>query len=170
MIGIFIRKFGNSKNFSVIVNNAKLFEETKYKNDTDPNLARDFCSTAILSQPYDYSFFIRASPYGSGPALGKSMSITISLIGGPVDNILTWPFKGTIPISVFRQNNSGLIWTNLLKTNDKTTPCFSRPSPLQPTSSCGIVFYLPHEEMLKIDKNLMKNDNDYIKIKILDFP
>ena len=158
------------ENFSLIFNNAKLFKEKKNKNDTDPNLARDYCSTAFLSKPYGYSFFIRAFPFGCGPALGKSISITISLIAGPFDDILTWPFRGTIQISVFRQDNSGLIWTNLLKTDDKTTPCFSRPSPLQPNPSCGIFFYLPHEEMFKADKNLIKNNNVYIQIKILDFP
>ena len=110
------------ENFSVVFNKAKLFEKTKNKNDTDPNSAREFCSTPFLSQSYGYSFFIRAFPYGCGPALGKSMSITISLIGGHFDDILTWPFEGTIQISVFRQDNSGLIWTNLVKTNDKTTP------------------------------------------------
>ena len=140
------------------------------KNDADPNLARDFCSTAFLSRPYNYSFFIRAFPYGCGPALGKSMSITISLIAGPFDDIVSWPFKGTIQISVFRQDNSGLIWTNLLKTNDKTTPCFVRPSLFQPNPSCGIFFYLPHEQMFKTRKNLIKNDNVYVQIKILDFP
>ena len=30
------------ENFSVIFNNAEFFEETKNKNDTDPNIARDF--------------------------------------------------------------------------------------------------------------------------------
>ena len=134
------------KNFSVIFSNAKLFEETKNKINTGPHLARDFCSTAFLSKPYGYSFFIRAFPYGCGPALGKSMSLTISLIAGPFDDILTWPFKGTIQISVFRQDNSGLIWTNVLKTNDKTTPCFSRPSPLQPNPSCGIFFTFPSKK------------------------
>ena len=157
------------ENFTIIFNNAKLYEETKNKNDTDPNIARDFCSTAFLSKPYGYSFFIRAFPYRCGPAIGKSMSITISLKAGPFDDILTWPFKGTIQISVFRQDNSGLIWTKLRKTNDKTTPCFTRPSPLQPNPSCGIFFYLPHEEMFKTHKNLIKNDNVYIQIKILDF-
>ena len=158
------------ENFSVVFNNAKQFEELENRNTADPNLARDFCSTAFLSKPYGYSFFIRAFPYGCGPAIDKSMSITISLIAGPFDDILTWPFKGTIQISVFRQDNSGLIWTNFLKTNDKTTPCFTRPSPLQPNPSCGIFFYLPHEEMFKTQKNLIKNDNVYIQIKILDFP
>ena len=157
------------EHFSVNLNNAKLFEETKNKIDTDLNLARDFCSTAFLSKLYGYSFFIRAFPYGYGPALGKSISITISLIAGPFDDILSWPFKGNIQISVFRPDNSGLLWTNLLKTNDKTAPCFSRPLPLQPNPSCGI-FYLPHEEMFKTHRNLMKNDNVYIQIMILDFP
>ena len=129
------------ENFSVIFNNVKLFEETKNKNDTDPNLARDFCSTASISKPYGYSFFIPACPYGCGPGLRKSMSITISLISGPFDDILSWPFKGSMQVSVFRQDHSGLIWTNLLKTNDKTTPCFSRPSPLQPNPSCGIIIF-----------------------------
>ena len=119
------------ENFSIIFNNAKLFEETRNKSDTDPNLARDFCI---------YSFCIHAFPYGFGPALGKSISITISLGAGPFDDIFSWPLTGTIQISVFRQDNSGLIWNNLLKTNDKTTPCSVRPSPLQPNSSCGIFF------------------------------
>ena len=129
--------------------NAKLLEETKNNKDTDPNLARDFCSTAFLSKAYGYSFFIRAFPYGCGSALGKLMSIIISLIAGTFDDILSWPFKATIQISVFRQDNSSLIWTNLLKTKDKTTPCFSRPSPLQPNVSCGILFYLIHEKNFK---------------------
>ena len=158
------------ENFSVVFNNAKQFEEIENKNIIDPNLTRDFCSTAFLSKPYGYSFFIRAFPYGCGPAIGKSMSITISLIAGPFDDILPWPFKGTIQISVFKQDNSGLVWTNLLKTNDKNTPCFTRPSPLQPNPSCGIFFYLPHEEMFKTQKNLIKNDNVYVQIKILEFP
>ena len=50
------------ENFSVIISYAKLFEETKNKNDTDKKLARDFCSTVFLSKPYDYSFIIRAFP------------------------------------------------------------------------------------------------------------
>ena len=160
----------NLENFSVVFNNAKHFEEIENKNIADPNLASEFCSTAFLSKPYGYSFFIRAFHYGCGPATGKSTSITISLIAGPFDDILTRPFKGTIQISELRQDNSGLIWTNLPKTNDKTTPCFTRPSPLQPNPSCGIFFYAPHEEMFETQKNLIKNDNVYIQIKILDFP
>ena len=71
------------ENISVVFNNAKQFEEIENKNIADPNLARDVCSTAFFSKPYGYSFFIRTFPYGCGPALGKSMSITISLIAGP---------------------------------------------------------------------------------------
>ena len=70
------------ENFSVVFNNAKQIEQIENKNIADPNLARDFCSTAFLSKPYGYSFFLRALPSGCGPALGKSMSITISLIAG----------------------------------------------------------------------------------------
>ena len=137
----------------------------KNKNDTDPNLARDFCSTAFPSKSYGYSFFIRVFPYSCGSAPGRSMSITIYLIAGPFDDILSWPFKGTLQISAFTQNSSGLILTNLLKTNDKTTPCFSRPSPLQPNPSCGILFYIPHEEIFKANKNVRKNDIVYIQKK-----
>ena len=98
------------------------------------------------------------------------MSITKSPTAGPFGDILCWPFKGTIQISVFRQDHSGLIWTNLLKTDDKTTPLFVRPTALQPNPIWGIFFYLPHAEMFKTQKNLMQNDNVYIQIKILDFP
>ena len=79
--------------FSIIFNNAKLFEETENRKNTDPNGTRDFCSTAFLSKPYGYSFFIRTLHYGCGPALGKSMSITISLIAGPFDDILPGPLE-----------------------------------------------------------------------------
>ena len=123
------------ENFSVVLNNAKQFEEIENKKIADPNLARDFCSRAFLSKPYGYSFFVRALPYGCGPALGKSMSVTISLIAGPFSDIVTWPFKGTIQISVFRQDNSVLIWTNLLKTNDETTPYFQDHHPINQTQA-----------------------------------
>ena len=156
------------ENFSVFFNIAKFYKETKNKNDTDPNLAREFCSTAFLSKPYGYSFFIRTFPYGRGPALGKSMSITISVVSGPFEDILTWLFKGTIQISVFRQDNFALIWTNLLKTNEKTTPCLSRPSLLQSNPSFGVFFYLPHEEKFKTDKNLIKNEC-FCSKKTVDF-
>ena len=128
------------ENFSVIFNQARLLEETKNKNDTDPNLSRDFCSTAFLSKPYGSSFFIRAFFYGCGPALGKSMSITISLTAGPFDDILNWPFKGTIQISVFRQDKSGLTWTNLLKTNEKFTACFV--ATITPTTKTDLWYFL----------------------------
>ena len=62
----FYKFFWKLETFSLIFKNAKLFEETKNKNDTDPNITRDFCSTAFLSKPYGYSFFIRAFPYGCG--------------------------------------------------------------------------------------------------------
>ena len=39
------------ENFSVVFNNAKQFEEIENKVIADPNLARDFCSTAFLSKP-----------------------------------------------------------------------------------------------------------------------
>ena len=37
------------ENFLVTFKIARLFEKTKNKNDTDPNLARNFCSAAFLS-------------------------------------------------------------------------------------------------------------------------
>ena len=137
-------------------NNAKLFEETKNKNGFDPNLARDFCSTALLSKSYGYAFFIGGFPYGCRSAIGRSMSVIISLIAGTFNDFVSWLFKGTMQVSDFRRYNSGLIWTNLLKRDDKTTPCFSWPLPLQPNPSCGILFYLLNEESFKTHKNLKK--------------
>ena len=98
------------------------------------------------------------------------MSITISLIARPFEDILSRPFKRTIQISVCRQDNSGLTWTTFLKTDDTTTPCFSRPLPLKPNTTCGILFYLPHEWIFKTYKNFIKNDNVLIRTKILEFP
>ena len=168
MTGTSTRSFGNSRTFQSSSITPNYFKKQKNKNDTDPNLVRGFCSSAFLSEPYGWSSFVRAFTYGCDSAPGRSMSITISLIAGRFDHILSWPFKRTIQINVFRRDNSGLIWTNL-KTDDKNTPCFSRPSPLQLNPSCGILFYLPHEEIFKTHKILIKNDNVYIQIKILDF-
>ena len=156
VVGILTRLSGSSKTFLSFSIRPNCLKKWENKKDTDPNLAQDFCSTAFLSKPYGYPFVIRAFPCRCGPALAKSMSITISLIAGPFDDILPWPFKGSIQIIVFRQDNSGLIWTNVLKKNDKTTPRFVRTSPLQPNPSCGNFFYLPHEELFKAHKNIIK--------------
>ena len=165
----FHRKIWKLESLVVFFNNGKLFEETKNKNDTNPNLVRDFCSTAFLRKPYGYSFLICAFTYGCGPALGKLMYITIFVIAGPLDDILSWPVKRTIQISTFGQGKSGLTWTKFRKIDNKTSHCFSRPSTQQPHPSCCIFFYLPHEGMCKTYKNLIKNDNEYIQIMILDF-
>ena len=164
-IGTFTRSFGNSKifqSFSILPNYLK-------KQKTRKILTSKLHATVSV-QPYGYCFFICAFPYGCGPALGRSLSITIFLLSGPFDDNLSWPFRGTIQINVFRQDNSGLLWTNLLKKNDKTIQCFSRPSHLQPNPSCGFFFSLPHEDLLETHKNLIENDNVYIKIKIFDCP
>ena len=95
------------ENFSVVFNIAKQFEEVENKTTADPNLAHNFCSTAFLRKPYGYSFFTRAFPYVCGPALGKLISVTISLIDGPFDDILTWPFNSNQCIET-RQ-----FWSNL---------------------------------------------------------
>ena len=102
------------ENFSLIFNNAKLFKETKNENDTDPNLARDFCSTAFLSKPYGYRFFIRAFPFGCGPALGNLMSITISLLAGPFDDIPLGPLRNN-PNQRFQTRQ---LWYNLDKPSE----------------------------------------------------
>ena len=126
------------ENLLVIFNNAKQFEETKHKNETDPNMAGDFCSKAFRSKPYGYSFSKRPFLYGCGPALDISITITISLISGPLNKILSWPLKRAHRISIFTQYNFDLIWTNLLKTDDKTmsgrTDVRSYVSSLQPFS------------------------------------
>ena len=131
-------------------------------------MVRDFCSTTFLSKRY--CFFFRALPFGCGSPLGESMSITISLVAGTFDDILCWPFEGTIQIRVFRQELSGLFWLNLQKTDNETTPCFSRPLLLQPYPRCSTLFYLPSNGTFKTHKNLIKNDNVYIHINISDFP
>ena len=133
----------NLKNFLVI---PEQLEETENKNDTNPNLARAFYSTGFINQPYGKSFFILN---GCGSAFGKSMSISKSLIAGPFDDILSWLFEGTNRIKIFRQNDSSILWTNLLKTGDKTTPCFSQSSTLQPNPGFVIFLYLPHDEMFQ---------------------
>ena len=158
------------ESFLGIFYNDKQSEENQKKSDTDPNLARDFCSTAFLSRPDGCNFFIRTFPYGCGSALGKSMTITISLITGPFDKILPCPIKGTIQISSFRQNNSGLIKAKFLKTDKKATPCFPRPLPLQPNPGCGSLFYLHYDGMFKTHKNLIRNDIVYNQMKYLNFP
>ena len=65
-------------------------------------MARDICCTPLLTQPYGDSFFIPAFPNGCGSALSKPMSITIRLLVAHFDDMLSWPFKGTIQISIFR--------------------------------------------------------------------
>ena len=82
------------ESFSVVFNNAKHFEENKNKNDIDPDLTRDFYSTAHLNRSFGYKFLISTFPYGCGSTLGKSMSITVSAISGPFEHILSWPLNG----------------------------------------------------------------------------
>ena len=149
--------------FSMVLFNAKHYEKEKPKQLPDPNLICDYCSPPLFTQSYGYTYFIRAFPYGCDAAKGKAMSIFITFIAGPYDDILPWPFKGSFEINLIECDQ--LKRTRTFEPDEQSLFCFQRPHPNNPNPSYGTTFYISHDELFSPDHQYFKNDSLFLEIK-----
>ena len=159
-------------NFNDIYKNAESYERSLSNNPNshfDPTSIKDISSPVFFSKSYGYSFYLRVFPYGADTAKGKYLSLYISLCPGPYDEIPTWPFQGTIEISLRAQGNFTRTHKQIIVTNKNNTPiCFQKPIPTSSNPSCGILCFISHEELFKEDNPWLKNGIVFFEIKIID--
>ncbi len=82
-----------------------IFKVTGYSARKDAKLS--FYSNAHYTSPGGYNMCIRIYPNGSGHGTGTYVSVYAKLLEGSYDASLSWPFVGTVTITLLNQLSDG---------------------------------------------------------------
>ena len=157
--------------FSDIFQNAEKYEKSLSHVRVpycDPNSLKDVCSPIFFSQPFGYTFHLRAYPYGIDTAKGKYMSVCLAMCPGPYDEILTWPFQGVIEIHLLGQGNIYKPYKQLIVTNNNNSECFKKPIPTASNTAITILCFIPHDELMNPENPWLKNNSIFFEVKVIN--
>ena len=133
----------------------------------DPNSLKDLCSPIFFSQPFGYTFHLRAYPFGIDTAKGKYMSVCLAMCPGPYDEILIWPFQGVIEIHLLGQGNISKPYKQLIVTNNNSE-CFKKPIPTSSNTAVTILCFIPLDELMNFGNPWLKNDSIFFELKVIN--
>jgi len=125
-----------------------------------------FFSPAIKKHKYEYKFGIRVYLNGVDNGRGRYVAIFVHMMEGEHDDLLQWPFTGTITLSILDRSGA--------KHNDisqlvQATPnvfAFHRPRESICRRGCGFVKFAPIEQVF--GPHYVKKDKLFLKIEFSD--
>ena len=133
----------------------------------DHNSLKDVCSPIFLSQPFGYTFHLRAYPFGVDTAKGKYISMCLAVCPGPYDEILTWPFQGVIQIHLGQENTSKP-YKQLIVTNNNNSECFKKPIPTSSNTAVTILCFIPLDKLMNSENPWLKNDSIFFEVNVIN--
>ena len=125
-----------------------------------------FFSPAIHTDSYEYKFGIRVYLSGVDNARGRYVAIFVHMMEGEHDDLLQWPFSGTITLSIL--DRSGAKNNDICQIVQATpnVPAFQRPREAICSKGCGFVKFTPIEQVF--GPHYVKKDKLFLKIEFSD--
>ena len=120
------------------------------------NKAEEWCSGPVYSHFGGYKMCVRVYANGNGEGKGTHVSVFVSLMRGDNDNILKWPFKGTIKVSLLNQLEDGQHHTRepWSPDDDVTEDTSGRVTAGEKANGWGFSKFIPYQDLsYKGDKN-----------------
>ena len=120
-----------------------------------------FFSPAIHTDSYEYKLGIRV--YLNGVDNGRYVAIFFHMMEGEHDDLLQWPFTGTITLSILDRSGAR---NNDISQIVQATPnvsAFQRPREAICRKGCGLVNFAPMEQVF--GPNYVKKDKLLLKIE-----
>ena len=120
-------------------------------------------SPAIYTDSYEYKFGIRVYLSGVDNGRGRYVAIFVHMMEGEHDDLLQWPFAGTITLSIL--DRSG-VKNNDISQIAQATPnvsAFHRPREVICRKGCGFVKFAPIEQVFC--PHYVKKDKLFLKIE-----
>jgi len=151
--------------FRTVFNNAK--DAHNDKDRVSPYSPTDFCSPLFYTSQHGYCMYLRCFPYGADAAIGKSLSLFVSLSPGDYDGILPWPFHKMIEIGLISQNGSSPLVKTIIPGDARWA---QRPGGKGRNMSVGVQSFIGHSELFQGAEEYLKNDQINIEITIKDVP
>jgi len=123
-----------------------------------------FFSPAINKQKYEYKFGIRV--YLNGVDNGRYVAIFVHMMEGEHDDLLQWPFTGTITLSIMDRSGARNNDISQIVQATSNVSAFQRPREAICRKGCGFVKFAPIEQVF--GPNYVKKDKLFLKIEFSD--
>ena len=125
-----------------------------------------FYSPSFYVGHYGYHMRVRAYLNGDGSGKHTHLAIFAVIMNGAFDDILKWPFKQTIRITLLDVNSEGRredIVDSFTPSGDND--CFKKPV-TQMNVAAGIPLFAPFEKLECEDSKYVKHDSIYVKLSV----
>ena len=119
-------------------------------------------SPAIYTDSYEYKFGIRIYLNGVDNVRGRYVAIFVHLMEGEHDDILLWPFTGTITLSILDRSGAKNDISQIVQATPKPS-VFQRPKEAICRKGCGFVKFAPIEQVF--GPYYVKKDKLFLKIE-----
>jgi len=123
-----------------------------------------FFSPAINKQKYEYKFGIRVNL--NGVDNGRYVAIFVHMMEGEHDDLLQWPFTGTITLSIMDRSGARNNDISQIVQATSNVSAFQRPREAICRKGCGFVKFAPIEQVF--GPNYVKKDKLFLKIEFSD--
>ena len=134
----------------------------------DPNSIKDLCSPIFFSQPFDYTFHLRAYPFGVDTAKGKYMSVCLAIVLGPLTRSSLGLFKTSLSYTFsVRETHPSLTSSWLIVTNNNNSECFKKHIPTSSNTAVTILCFIPLDELMNSENPWLKNDSIFFEVKVM---
>ena len=120
-------------------------------------------SDPFYSHPNGYKMRLRLLPNGSNNGHNSHVSLYLTLLHGPNDAHLEWPYKKRTRVSIINPGNGEDITRIVDPTKGGSEEAWRRPTQSSNTD-CGWETMLPHSQLL----TYLKQDKLLITVNILD--
>ena len=121
-----------------------------------------FFSTAIIKHKYEYKFGIRVYLNGVDNGMGEYVAIFVHLMEGEHDDLLQWPFTGTITLSILDRSGAKNDISQIVQATPHPS-AFQRPREAICGKGCGFVKFAPIEQVF--GPHYVRKDKLFLKIE-----
>ena len=119
-------------------------------------------SSPFYSSPQGYKMRILVYANGHNEGAGTHVSMYTRIIKGEYDDTLTWPYNGTVTLTIINWKDDNHIKTTIPFRNDEI--CGKKPVMGKNNEAIGYFTILPHDELYG---ELYGNNSQYIKNDML---
>ena len=123
-------------------------------------------STAFYISRYGYRLRMRIHLNGVGSGVGQHVALFVQMMRGDYDDILEWPFTGTIELSILDQSDASEFRHHISKTLDVTPYPLAFQGPTAPRNyeAYGYVEFAPIEQIR--EGQYVKHNTMLVRIEI----
>ncbi|CAD5125988.1 DgyrCDS14169 [Dimorphilus gyrociliatus] len=125
-------------------------------------IKRSVHSSSFYTSPHGYKMSLRINLNGIDSSLNKCISLFIHIMQGEYDDYLSWPFRGTITLTLVGQNGHDDV-VEILKTRTNLA-AFFKPNGVRNYKGFGYMELVP----LNTLGNYVKDNTLVVRVKIVE--